>query len=142
VPAAEVKSPAEEHSEEPKLPAAAPAEALCPGHKVESYNEGKLVLVADEAEESELSNVTVMGHAILRECAASAFAHPELKSITIKEFAMVNDSRGNPQRVKVAEFFLSSKKAKTINWENILLKNIPRAIDKAWDKPGTAYLID
>lgn len=88
-------------------------------------------------ENFELNEVFVDGHYALKNLAASGFEQvPSLQSITVVEFATYHDVRGNERRSKVAEFMVTRKTAKSINWQSITGLNVLKVIDRQWAAPG------
>lgn len=120
------------------------AKTLCGRAAFTSFKGGVLACVIEEDAfgDDGLRDYVIDGHTELADLAKGFDTLPELKSITILEFAIIVDERGNSKKVKVAEFKLSRATAKKINWDNVLWKNIPKVIDDSWMKSGVDYLID
>jgi hypothetical protein len=120
------------------------AKSLCGKEmKFESYKGGVLTCVFDDGEECPEANLcTISGHSELKSLVAGFDSMDALKMIVVIEFAQIADKAGNSNRTKVAEFKVSRAKAKKINWDNVLLKNIPSLIDSAWMKSGIPIFVD
>lgn len=120
------------------------AKSLCGKEmKFQSYKGGVLTCVFDDGEECAEANLcTITGHSEMKSLVGGFEALEGLKAIVVVEFAQIADKSGNSNRTKVAEFKVSRAKAKKINWDNVLLKNLPGLFDSAWMKPGIPIYID
>jgi len=108
------------------------------------FKNGKLVVTKEHGNEGEWNQVLISGHVLLMGLARGGFgAIPELKSITVVEYASVNDARGNETpRTKIGEFTLSRAKAKGINWPRVKSENVPDIIDHSWMKRGLSLVAE
>ena len=102
-----------------------------------------LTVISDQGDAGDWKAVTIFAPSTLRQLARSVFPEvQEVKSITVVEFASAADLRGNSKREKIAEVSLSRATAKSLNLETVKMRNFPRLIDRAWQKPGLSFLVD
>ena len=129
----------------PKTPASPEelAALACGQMEFKSYRGGVLTCELDDGIDYDQANLyLITGHSELGDLVPAFDEIKTLKVIVVVEYASIADARGNSKKQKVAEFKISRARAKSINWANIRLNNIPKQIDSSWAKPGVPHLID